>query len=258
MVERKLLFICEGDIDEPNFINRLMEKCFSSCKYKIYSYRTTIHTLASVLKNNYSDFADGDTELKLILRELEPNPNKKAMLSEQFTDTILAFDFEPHHDHPDFDMVRKMLAYYTDSTDMGKLYINYPMMQSYKHFRSLPDPTFLSREASPIGYKDLVGRESCFTDLAKYDYRTFISIAVHNLYKAWKILKYGKQRQTPEEFEHIDWIAIFDNEMEKFRISQKVDVLNTLSFFVIDYNPSTFFREISKHPEKYDFITEIQ
>ena len=240
MVERKLLFICEGDIDEPNFINRLMEKCFSSCKYEIYSYRTTIHTLASVLKNNYSDFADGDTELKLILRELEPNPNKKAMLSEQFTDT------------------RKMLAYYTDSTDMGKLYINYPMMQSYKHFRSLPDPTFLSKEASPIGYKDLVGRESCFTDLAKYDYRTFISIAVHNLYKAWKILKYGKQRQTPEEFEHIDWIAIFDNEMEKFRISQKVDVLNTLSFFVIDYNPSTFFREISKHPEKYDFIPEIQ
>lgn len=68
MVERKLLFICEGDIDEPNFINRLMEKCFSSCKYEIYSYRTTIHTLASVLKNNYSEFADGDTELKLILR----------------------------------------------------------------------------------------------------------------------------------------------------------------------------------------------
>ena len=189
MADRKILFICEGESDEPDFLKRLMSRSYSSFAYEIYSYRMTIHTLASILRESYSDFADGDTGIRLILREQEPDPGKKAILSERYTDIILAFDFEPHHDHPDFDTVRQMLAYYRDSTDMGRLYINYPMMQSYKHFHSLPDPGFLDREADPIGYKELLGIESSFTDLSRYSYRTFASIALliygrHGIYLA--------------------------------------------------------------------------
>ena len=253
MADRKILFICEGESDEPDFLKRLMSRSYSSFAYEVYSYRTTIHTLASILRESYSDFADGDTDIRLILREQEPDPGKKAILSERYTDIILAFDFEPHHDHPDFDTVRQMLAYYRDSTDMGRLYINYPMMQSYKHFHSLPDPGFLDREADPIGYKELVGIESSFTDLSRYSYRTFASIALHNLRKAWHLL--GRESVLPshEDYGSIEWTGIFDIERKKFSSSRRVYVLNTLIFSMIDYNPASFFQSFQKHPGKYDF-----
>ena len=137
---------------------------------------------------------------------------------------------------------------------MGKLYINYPMMQSYKHFKALPDPDFLQRTATPRGYKELVGKESLFTDLSKYEYKTFASIALHNLSKTWKILDYTANLPTKEEFTHINWTHIFDKELIKFSTTHEVDVLNTLIFFIIHYNPTNFFRSVERHPEKYDFI----
>lgn len=40
----------------------------------------------------------------------------------------------------------KMQQYFTDSTDVGKLYINFPMLESYQDFSDLPDENFLSRK----------------------------------------------------------------------------------------------------------------
>ena len=71
MADRKLLFICEGLQDEPDFLKHMMLKVFPDISYKIYSYRTTIHTLASRLKNEYPDFDDGYHDIRLILRDNE-------------------------------------------------------------------------------------------------------------------------------------------------------------------------------------------
>ena len=84
--------------------------------------------------HDYPDFDSGEVDIQLILKEMESDEETRKMLSSDFSDIILAFDFDPHHDHPRFDTVMKMLEFYVDSTDMGKLYINYPMMQPFKHF----------------------------------------------------------------------------------------------------------------------------
>lgn len=60
MAEQNILFICEGLEDEPGFIKKLMSVSYPSLKYRVYSYKTTIHTLASKLDHDYPDFNSGE------------------------------------------------------------------------------------------------------------------------------------------------------------------------------------------------------
>ena len=215
--KRRILYICEGLTDEPGFLHCLMGKCFPFISYDIYSYRTTIHTLARHLRNEYPDFDNGDYDIRLILRELETDPSKRESLSASYSDIILAFDFEPHHDNPDFDTVRRMLIYFSDSTDMGKLYLNYPMMQSYKHFNRLPDPSFctLSVDVNECwNYKERVGKVSKYSDLTKYDYQTLIALTVHHLRKANFVI--CGRYEVPSELAFLKWsgLEIYDRQYE--------------------------------------------
>ena len=251
MTERKILYICEGLVDEPAFLGRMMEKVHPNIPYSIFPYKTTIHTLSTRLKKEYSDFDNGESDIQLILREMEPDTDRKAMLSGSFTDIILVFDFDPHHDNPDFETVERMLKYFTDSSDMGKLYINYPMMQSYKHFKSFPDPGYLLRIASPRGYKELVGQESCLTLLSKFNQDTFIRIAIHNLRKIMYILQRTDRLPEPEEYLELNWEELYLQELDMYWQNDCVHVINTLSLSIIDYNPTAFFNLISRHKEKF-------
>ena len=252
MGEQRILFVSEGLEDEPAFLHKLMKEAYPALHYRIYSYKTTIHTLAARLEEEYPDFDSGDVDIQFVLREMENDVNQRTLLSSHFSDVILAFDFDPHHDHPRFDFVQRMLAFYTDSTDMGKLYINYPMMQSFKHFISFPDPGYRYRCASPYGYKELVGRESRFSDLTKYSYETFVRIAVQNVKKLHLIL-HGSYALPPKEaYLEIDWMSVYGIELEMFDEQGITHVLNTLCFFLLDYNTSNFFSMVARHREKYD------
>ena len=252
MAEQNILFVCEGLEDEPVFLRKLMEVSYPSLPYKIYPYRTTIHTLASKLELDYPDFDSGEVDIQSVLKEMEVEEERRNLLSSNFTDIILAFDFDPHHDRPKFDMVKRMLAFYTDSTDMGKLYINYPMMQSFKHFCAFPDSEYAERCSSPYKYKERVGRESRFTDISQYKYDTFVRIAVQNIKKVNKILNGSYTLPTEESYSQIDWKQIYQKELGLFQESGETHVLNTLCFFLIDFNYARFFSMVNRHREKYD------
>ena len=65
---------------------------------------------------------------------------------------------------------------FSDATDMGKLYINYPMIESYQHLRTIPDSDFAERKI-PVSlqpgskYKELVGKESKIGKIVEFPYR---------------------------------------------------------------------------------------
>lgn len=85
----------------------------------------------------------------------------------------------------------------------------------------------------------------------KYQYDTFIQIAVQNLVKVWGVL-HGTFRMTSyNEYLSMDLSELYQTELEMFWTTDKTHVINTLIFFLIDYNPSTFFSIVSRHPEKY-------
>lgn len=76
---------------------------------------------------------------------------------------------------------------FTESSDHGKLFINYPMMQSYKHICS--DEEYLDRTVSleDIGrYKDIVDSDCPIhlKHLSNYNEESFLHIITPNLKKA--------------------------------------------------------------------------
>ena len=245
MSKNKILFIVEGTSDEVKFLRRLFKECFKKKEFKIYSYKTNIHVLAQELYNNYPDFDEDSIDIKLVLKSLETDQNQRKLLDERYNDVYLIFDFEPHHDHPHFDTVQRMLCYFNDSTNQGKLFLNYPMMQSYKHFSELPDAGFEFRKVSIADtrvYKEQVGRDSNYTDLGKYDYVLFYSLCVHHVKKANLIKSSGYI--LPSYSEYLKWslVDIYNTQVSMVASSCELFVLNTCIFVLVDFAPQKFFR----------------
>ena len=252
-VRRNILFIVEGQSDEPRFISKLFDVCFND-EFVTYSYNTNIHVLAKHIEEDYPDFDDGYTDIQGILRSYENDEDKIEILKKSYTDIYLIFDFEPQDRSPRFDTIKRMLAYYDDSSNQGKLFINYPMMQSYKHFAKLPDPGFNELKVSISeckDYKKIVGDISKYADINAYDYRVFVSLAVHHIRKANYILTGVYDCPTTEEYLSWQSIGIFDKQLDLVNRSLFIYVLNTCIFILVDYRPNHFFKDISTR--KSDF-----
>ena len=62
---------------------------------------------------------------------------------------------------------------FSDVTDMGQLYINYPMIESYQHLVSIPDLNYEGRKV-PVSlqpgskYKELVRKESIIQKIVEF------------------------------------------------------------------------------------------
>ena len=85
---KRILVVVEGEADEVKFLKKLFQKCHKNADYKVYSYRTNIHVLAQELYNNYPDFENDETDIKLVLASLEPNEDKRQKLLEKYTDVM--------------------------------------------------------------------------------------------------------------------------------------------------------------------------
>lgn len=249
---KKILLIVEGAADEVKFFRGLLKKCNSKTEYKVYSYKTNIHVLAQELFNNYNDFDSGNIDIKLVLASLETDKQKKKLLYDNYSDIFMVFDFEPQHDHPHFDTVKRMVSYFNDSTNQGKLFLNYPMMQSYKHFDKLPCSTFENLEISleqVKGYKEIVGKISGYTDLNQYTYVTYYSIAVHQLKKANKLVNEIYELPNEADYLKFDFCKILEYQMNLLNMKKMITVLNTCIFALIDFAPRRFFTFVKKHKD---------
>lgn len=250
---KNILLIVEGISDEVEFLMGLFEKCNRKTEYKVYSYKTNIHILAQELFNNYNDFDEENIDIKLVLASLENDEDRKQLLYKKYSDIYMIFDFEPQHDHPHFDTIKRMVSYFNDSTLKGKLFLNYPMMQSYKHFNKLPCSSFENLEVTLDEikkYKEIVGNVSGFTDLTKYNYITYFSIAIHHLKKANKFLNGVYEILSIDNYLKLDYSKIYDLELALFMEKNKISVLNTCVFSLIDFAPNKFFSFVEKHSDE--------
>ncbi len=247
-----ILFITEGPVDEKEFLEKMFNVCYSDKKYTIYSYNTTIHTLISKLFENGN--IDEDLDIKLALRENEKDEEKRKILSQKYTETFLIFDFEPQHNNVKFKEVKKLLKVFNDSTDKGKLYINYPMMQSYKHINTMPDKKFKDKKVSIKeiqNYKGLVAKQTAYQDIRKYNYPIFISIMLHHLMKINYILNGKYEIPDKNTFYDFNFSILYNIQLKILKKEKMVYVVNTSILNIIEYNPTRIFEQINKQRERF-------
>lgn len=137
------LFIVEGYHEKFELI-KLLLRCFPEIYIKeenIVVFETNIYALyEKISKGHEDDWESQDVDLLMIMREMKGLP--ATYERRNFSDVFLIFDYERHDPNFSEDKIIRMQRYFKDSVEMGKLYINYPMVESYTHFPKWPDDSF--------------------------------------------------------------------------------------------------------------------
>ncbi len=273
----KILFIVEGKKLEPIFIRRMT--IAYAVDYELFSVQTNIHILYERLKSD-DGYTDVIPVLKEILQErihtLESNGKKNhkdltkanldlRTLDQKFSSIYLIFDSELHHrgkNEKDVGEILKrncnnleeMAAFFNNETEKGKLYINYPMMESYRDCDDFFDPDYKNRHVSLDilfgrtefkGYKDLVGkRKLARVHLDKITKEQFDLLISTNVFKLNKMYTDCWNKTTYDRFrEQSLQNAIVKSQYKIISSTSSVAVLNTCLFFLIDYYGEDFYNE---------------
>ena len=140
-----ILFVFEGKEREPQ-LYRAIESLFfpKETDAIVCSFENNIYELYRQIVQ-LGEGADIVSVLREQLDGREDNPLKNITASSAFAEIYLFFDYDLHHRLPLDEInrrLRKMLVMFDDETTNGKLYINYPMIESIRHTKELPDTDY--------------------------------------------------------------------------------------------------------------------
>lgn len=150
-----ILFVFEGKRSEPKLLEALKELFFPQrTEQFVCIYNSNIYSLYSHLAK-LDVFKDENIEssgrtvsiLNTILQKKGDN-TLANILEADISEIFLFFDYDFHESRLSLEENNKhlneMLEYFNDETANGKLYINYPMIESIKYHKELPDTNFLN------------------------------------------------------------------------------------------------------------------
>lgn len=254
-VGKKVLFITEGPVDELQLMKSICRDLgLTQSERDFYNYRTDFHQFARLIVPN--DTVDDALDVLLVLKAHERDKRQIDILSRKYTDIFLVFDFDPHTVSPSFDKICALASFFTNSSDMGKLFINYPMMQSFKHLRQLPDIDYANRTVTLSEmkhYKEVVGREGLDELLKAHEYNHFqlYEIACHNFCKREVLLGRPYAITSASTYDGSEDIGVLHRQLIDFQTKGFCSVLNTSSLIYFEYSPQKFINEVVRHREKF-------
>ena len=234
--EAKILVLVEGERRDAELMNHLFTIYGIADRYKIVPYRTAIYELYDSM---FRDKNPADFDILLHLKEREPNNALKQIFDERYAELLLIFDLEPQDHKYSANAIREMANYFTESTDMGKLYINYPMVEAFYHMKDIPDAEYdscvvLLSELQPKNiYKQRVNRENRNRDYKKFaiNKHECSTVIKQNISKAWLIT--GRKTSTIVP----DAADILDAQLSSISSENTLSVLCTCAFYIAEYDP---------------------
>lgn len=247
----KVLLIVEGESLEPKFFERLT--AVYGVNLDVYVVGANIYALYQKMKAY-----DFECDVKDVLPEIGIRlEEKEELLKGKFTYTYLVFDFDAHHKTTlerkqgiDIDTIvqnnigklAEMAEYFTDETDpsVGRLYINYPMMESFRDCNYFFDESYRDNQLSIDDlrrYKSIASQKRLSgIDIDTYSEGNFTDLTRMNVFKLntmmtaiWGAPAYQQYLKMSEAK------SILDIQIEKIGAERKIDVLNTALFILLDY-----------------------
>ncbi|WP_147625750.1 hypothetical protein [Alistipes provencensis] len=262
-----ILFVFEGAKCEPRLFNSLQALFFrKEAESFICTYNSNIYSLYTKLKrlDIFGDpiGASGDTVTVLneILKQQGDN-TLDAIVETNVSEIYLFFDYDFHNSRLSLDEnnlhLQEMIDYFHEETANGKLYINYPMVESIRYTQRLFDINY---------WQYIVMRDEChkFKHLAcKFSYYSsfdhllisnnkneadekkiekakqarcnWCNLIVMNVMKA-NYICYGSN-SFPFEKMLISQKDILENQIQKYVCQEKskVAILNAFPLFLYEY-----------------------
>jgi hypothetical protein len=245
----KTLVIVEGFRREVDLVECMAKAC--GMTMDIYAVGGNIYAIYQALRRE-----GFDANVKDIAAELTQNRRDKEILKNEFVDTFLIFDCDAQHtdgrhekDMPpevlvarNMTRIAEMAPYFDNSTEptKGKLFVNYPMIESYRDCDDFFDPAYerASVSIAQIGnYKQMVGRRKlCSHHLDKFTSSEFERLCRMNVFKLSSILGTGFQGMDYSRFlECASCTSVAEAETKAMQQTGLMPVLNTSLFLPLDY-----------------------
>ena len=230
-----VLFVFEGPKTEKKiheiFENHYFSKEHASIKV---AFGAEIYQLWSQMVGD--EFLDVLEVLKE--RQIE-NQDEIANLSRNdVSEMYLFFDYDGHTSTASNDDLTKMLEYFDEETEAGKLYISYPMVEAVRHINSKVD--YLDTVFNIYdgrSYKELVNHETEFMHLSRVEKAHLDHIVAENCKKANYIVDGDRALPTFNKvIEKLSQGQIFQAQLNKHILkSKQVSVLSAFPLFTVEY-----------------------
>lgn len=228
-LKNKILLIVEGEKTELKILGSASHELLSliGCDYEIVPFANPIYELYDAYKNDEYD------DLVAYLRSEKGLKIDDNVLSKRaFSAIYLVFDFEPQDHKYSDEKIKELLDFFDNETENGKLYINYPMVESYYHLEKLPDENYNTRTIELDGlngktYKKKVNLSSCLKK-NNITNKEMCYIIMHNYNKSKLITNNNKK--------DINYREVLQKQINMKNGYNKIYVLNTFSLIPMDYN----------------------
>lgn len=200
------------------------------------------------MKDDYDGFADVVDVLKVELEKTDPTNEIFNHKSSDFESVYLFFDYDFHNGNLEEKnrKVKELLEYFNEETGNGRLFISYPMIESIRYTKELPDENF---------HKYKVVREDCEDGKFKQDAKKFCYYKGYDYLKDtsnWKhLIRHNVQKANMLTMDNLSWplnkddveqSILFESQLDKYVIPNKeVAILNAFPLFIYYYFPKEEF-----------------
>lgn len=224
----KILIIYEGKKTEKQIINRIKNDFLSNPHISFFPYKTTIYDLWGKLMEEDDD----DITLLSVLKQKDPVTFNNKINRHTFSEVYLFFDYDGHASKASDDDLKKMIKYFDDEFDKGKLYISYPMVEAFRHLtrgQKECESNCCVAAKEKIGYKNIIHNYSNdYTYMNSMTLEHWKEIFIHNYSKANCLL--FDEYEIPEDVLECTQKEIFSNQLEKFIKRGSIGVLSGFPF----------------------------
>jgi len=129
-----------------------------------------------------------------------------------------------------------MASFFVESSDMGKLYLNYPMVEAFYHMKSIPDPeyndyTVTLDELNTGTYKARVNSEN-----RNHDYTKFAVDKTENDVVILQNLEKARILTESSGFVPVT-MDVLKAQLHMLEKQEALHILCTCTFYIPEYNP---------------------
>lgn len=251
---KKIALIYEGVKTEENLFESIRKNFFiDKAEIMIVPLPAdgNIYMLWSRLKaDNF------DTDLISVLKEMNCDISErlKGTNAADFSEVYLFFDYDGHNNNipkelRGKDVLAEMLKTFNNETELGKLYISYPMVESIKEISIFNQDynTFYLPLFDCRNYKEIVGGKSDYNDYRNISKNMWYIACNASRKRASVIVSYNERYSYQDFLKKVTQEKIYKSQKDIFiRENKVIGILNSIPLFLIEYYDEEFWDLICK------------
>lgn len=255
MTKKYIAIIYEGEKTERQLVDNLNKVFFKDISELVpimFPAGENIYMLWKQLKDD-----EFETDLIEVIREYNSDAEKAlhGFHRNDFMEIYLFFDYDGHQNNLGYigndslDVLSEMLQTFSEETELGKLYINYPMVESLRDNKMPEEETCYRRCTVNLNeiknYKRTVSDMYIYQDFRKLDRRHWNELCINAVCKANCIIHNTYRIPSRKAFiESMGQNRLYQKQKEKYISAGKIAVINSFPLFLLEYFKKDFWDEI--------------